>query len=131
MVKDPINIVCPNSDGDSAGTGAVSFRPVLPPGNVTAVLMRGVSLSGSRFTVSYDDTNICALLTSGPQTMFSCNTESGGSVVSLMELDKPACCAYPKKWTYSDGSAVAPPQAVRKRPKTRAKRKETSDHTDA
>jgi hypothetical protein len=108
MVKDPINIVCPNSDGKGAGTGAVSFRPVLPPGNVTAVLMRGVSLGGSRFTVGYDDTYLCVELTSGPQTTFSYSTGSGGGVAT-MELGKPTCCAYPKVWTYSDGSAVYPP----------------------
>jgi hypothetical protein len=111
MVEDPINIVCPNSDGQGAGTGAVSFRPVLPPGNVTAVLMRGVSLSGSRFTVSYDDTNLCALLTSGPELMFSYSSETGGGVIT-MKLDEPACCEYPKTWTYSDGSAVSPPQVA-------------------
>lgn len=111
MVKDPINIVCPNSDGKGAGTGAVSFRPVLPPGNVTAVLMRGVSLSGSRFTVGYDDTYLCVQLTSGPQTTFSYSSESGGGV-AIMELGKPTCCAYPKVWTYPDGSAVDPPQVA-------------------
>ena len=110
MVKDPINIVCPNSDGHGAGRGAVSFRPVLPPGNVTAVLMRGVSLSGSRFTVSYDDTTLCAILTSGPQLEFSYSDQGGGGVYVMQLGGEPACCDYPKKWTYSDGSAVAPPQ---------------------
>ena len=114
MVKDPINIVCPNSDGQGAGTGAVSFRPVLPPGNVTAVLMRGVSLGGSRFTVSYDDTNLCAMLTSGPELTFSYTSQGGGGVSRMILNDPngPCCCEYPKVWTYSDGSAVSPPQVA-------------------
>ena len=40
------------------------------------------------------------------------HTGPGGSSVQLMELDTPACCEYPKQWTYSDGSPVDPPQVA-------------------